>query len=146
MSLLLDASVVVALLGEEETSGRVDVVLDQARDALIVTDFCVAEASAAVSRLRRIGIATGDRADRLLNDLDLWVATFAQALSVTPEDISLATDHVRRPDLVLRAPDAIHIAAAARLEATLVTLDRGMARAAALLGLPCINPAETSAL
>ncbi len=146
MSLLLDASVVVALVGEEETSGRIDLVLDQARDSLIVTDFCVAEGSAAISRLRRIGKATVDCADRLLNDLDLWVATFAQVLSVAPADIALATAYVRRPDLVLRAPDAIHIATASRLDATLLTLDKGMSRAAAALGLPCLNPAEASAL
>ena len=40
-------------------------------------------------------------------------------------------------------PDAIHIAAAHRLDATIVTLDRGMARAATALGVACINPAKT---
>ena len=42
---------------------------------------------------------------------------------------------VRRLDLGLRAPDALHIATARRLGATLFTFDLGMASAARMLGL-----------
>lgn len=57
----------------------------------------------------------------------------------------MATAFVRRPDITLRAPDAIHIAAASRLGATLLTLDHGMARAAAALGVDHLNPADADA-
>jgi predicted nucleic acid-binding protein len=53
---------------------------------------------------------------------------------------------VRRFDLKLRAPDALHLAICRRLQARLVTLDNNLARAARALDVPCINPAETSAL
>ena len=57
----------------------------------------------------------------------------------------MATAFIRRPGVNLRAPDAIHIAAAQRLGATLLTLDNGMARAADALGVPYLNPAEAEA-
>lgn len=65
---------------------------------------------------------------------------------IVSQDIEHATKFVRRRDLALRTPDAIHIAAAHRLGATLLTLDNGMARAAAALGVPYLNPAEDHAL
>ena len=43
--------------------------------------------------------------------------------------------YVRRFDLALRAPDALHLAIARRLDATLVTLDRRLAAAAGELGI-----------
>ena len=64
---------------------------------------------------------------------------------IAPEDVALATTFIRLPGVSLRAPDAIHIAAGHRLGATLLTLDHGMARAAAEIGVPCINPAEADA-
>lgn len=69
---------------------------------------------------------------------------FAEVVTIATADVIAATNFVRRPDLPLRAPDAIHIAAAHRLDATLVTLDIGMARAARALGVECINPAESA--
>jgi uncharacterized protein len=50
-------------------------------------------------------------------------------------DVRLAGIYVRRFDLGLRAPDAVHIAIARRLDATLVTLDRRLAAAARELGV-----------
>ena len=43
--------------------------------------------------------------------------------------------YVRRFDLALRAPDALHLAVARRLDATLVTLDRRLTAAARELGI-----------
>jgi predicted nucleic acid-binding protein len=77
--------------------------------------------------------------------LDSWTSTFADPISVAPSDIKTATSWVRRTDFALRAPDAIHVAAARRLDLVLVTLDSGMANAARMLGVACINPAESSA-
>ena len=50
-------------------------------------------------------------------------------------DLATADRHLRRLDLSLQAPDAIHIAMAQRLGATLITFDRQMAAAARTLGL-----------
>lgn len=146
MTLYPDASAIVAVVVNEATGRRVDGALQPGRNRLLVSDFAVAETSSAVARLERTGFRSRSAADSILRDLDHWVVEFTESVSITSSDISTATTLIRCYDLKLRAPDAIHIAAAARLEATLVTLDRGMARAATVLGLPCINPAETSAL
>ena len=56
-------------------------------------------------------------------------------------DVRHAGALVRRFDLKLRAPDALHLAACERLAMTLVTLDRGLAASAAALTVPVIVPA-----
>jgi uncharacterized protein len=48
-------------------------------------------------------------------------------------DVRLAAAYVRRFDLALRAPDALHLAIARRLDIALVTLDRRMMAAASEL-------------
>jgi predicted nucleic acid-binding protein len=55
-------------------------------------------------------------------------------------DVAVATAFLRRLDLTLRAPDAIHIAIAQRVDATLVTFDQGMATAALALGRAVVTP------
>lgn len=73
------------------------------------------------------------------------MAGVGETTTVTSADIADASAFVRLPGVSLRAPDVIHIAAGHRLGATLLTLDHGMARAAAEIGVPCINPAEADA-
>ena len=145
MTLWLDASVLVSLITRESTSHRIDDLLDREIDMPIVSDFCVAECSAAIARLVRIRERTPEEADELFRHLDTWVDTASALIDVESRDIIVATDFVRRPGIALRAPDAIHIAAAHRLGATLLTLDRGMAQAAAALGVDHLNPAEADA-
>lgn len=50
-------------------------------------------------------------------------------------DVRLADAYVRRFDLALRVPDALHLAIARRLDVALLTLDRRMAAAARELGI-----------
>jgi uncharacterized protein len=56
-------------------------------------------------------------------------------VDIQASDTRLAYIYVRRFDLRLRAPDALHVAVARRLDAVLVTLDRRMATAAIDLGV-----------
>jgi predicted nucleic acid-binding protein len=137
--------VVVAVIAIEDTSRAIDRVLAGATGSLLVSDFCVAETSAAIARLGRTGAKSPDEVSRMFQDLDEWVSDLADSRFIEPEDVAAATDFVRQPGVSLRAPDAIHIAAAHRLGATLLTLDNGMARAAAALSVPYINPAEAEA-
>lgn len=146
MIVYLDASVVIAAFNDEATSDRVDPFVRNSPTPPLASDLVLAECSAAVSRLVRTRFGTMADATLLFEELDAWAAAFAEVRPITSIDVERAGQFVRLPDLGLRAPDAIHIAMAARLDATLVTLDRGMARAATALGLPCINPADASAL
>ena len=52
------------------------------------------------------------------------------------------TLYVRRFDLKLRAPDALHAAICRRLGMRLVTLDRRLAAAARALGIDVLVPVE----
>jgi hypothetical protein len=55
-------------------------------------------------------------------------------------DARLAYAYVRRFELRLRAPDALHLAIARHLDVSLVTLDRRMAAAARELGIAVEMP------
>ncbi len=145
MTVWLDASIVMSVVAVETTSSAVDRALTRTTGALLVSDFCVAETSSAIARLVRVGEKSPLEAAHLYEELDAWVADLAERRNIEPEDVALATDFVRDPRLSLRAPDAIHIAAANRLGATLLTLDKGMARAADALGVSYLNPAEAEA-
>lgn len=111
----------------------------------MVSDFALAECSSALARLGRVDRWSDDLQHTAFEELDAWVDSMSERFQIAPEDVALATTFVRLPGVTLRAPDAIHIAAAQRLGATLLTLDHGMARAAAEIGVPCINPAEANA-
>lgn len=145
MLLYLDASVLVAVMDDEPTRPLFDALLTDGSATFMVSDFAVAETSAALMALWRARRQSALSNQAELERLDQWAGDFTDRVHVASPDIEYAMRQVRRYDLVLRAPDAIHIATADRLGATLLTLDRGMARAAAILGVACINPAEPSA-
>lgn len=145
MILYVDASVIVALVGNEAASPAVETALDRDGVMAVVSDLAIAESSAALARNGRVRRWSGVETDRFFRDLDIWASDAAEAVTIGPVDIGLATDFVRRDGIALRAPDAIHIAVAHRLGATLLTLDRGLARAAAALGVDHLNPAGAEA-
>lgn len=145
MTFYLDASAIVAILLMEPSSEAVERFLRTSRPPLVASSFCIGECSAALAGLVRMNRRSETQATALLRGLDVWIE---KSFEITPSqdlDIGQATLLVRRFDLSLRLPDAIHIVTANRVNATLVTLDRGMARAAELLNIPHINPAEDSA-
>lgn len=145
MILYVDASAIVAIVGNEIASDVVEATLDRDGIMAIVSDLAVAESSAALARNGRVRRWSVVETDRFYRDLDVWASDAADAVAIAAADLGLATDFIRRPGIALRAPDAIHIAVAHRLGATLLTLDTGMARAAAALGVPYLNPAEADA-
>jgi len=63
-------------------------------------------------------------------------------LPIENRDIEEAIDLVAKVTLSLRLPDAIHIAVARRVGATLITNDRQQHRAARTLGVLALNPLE----
>lgn len=81
-----------------------------------------------------------DEARTALSNLDTWVARSAARVEISPGDVAAATTFLRRLDLTLRTPDALHIAIAQRINATLVTFDRQMAASARALGMAVSTP------
>lgn len=141
----MDASVLVALVRNEPTQPLLAGMMAPGKDTFYVSDLAIAEAAAGLAARARAQNAGPDLSTANFALLDEWPTKFAEAVEVEQTDIAAANRFVRRPDFALRAPDAIHIAAAHRLGATLLTLDRGMARAAAALGVSYINPVEAEA-
>ena len=135
MRIYLDASVLIALLAEEPTSGAVRRFLRAHREDRLISDFAAAEVASAISRLLRMRLLTEEEGSARLADFDAWRAAATSAADVHAADARLAYIYVRRFDLGLRAPDALHLAIARRLDATLVTLDRRLAIAANQLGV-----------
>ena len=93
------------------------------------------EVSNVISRRLRIQALTLTEALTILSDFDLCRGRSALAAESTPTDIAGATLHVRRFELILRGPDAVHLAIAQRLGAVLYTFDERIAAAAAALDL-----------
>lgn len=83
---------------------------------------------------------TADQARSALSLFDQWVAQSAMRAEIKPADIALAGSFLRRLDLPLRTLDALHIASAQRLRATLVAFDQRMADSARTLGVAVAVP------
>jgi predicted nucleic acid-binding protein len=80
-------------------------------------------------------LLTEEEGSARLADFDAWRAAASSAADMHAADARLAYVYVRRFDLALRAPDALHLAIARRLDSTLVTLDRRVAAAGRELGI-----------
>ena len=87
-----------------------------------------------------MGEFTLHQAQITLSRFDTWLARTADRIEISPADVAVATAFLRRLDPTLRAPDAIHIAIAQRVDATLVTFDRRMADSARHLGRAVVTP------
>jgi uncharacterized protein len=135
MSIYLDASFLTPTLVREPVSDAVKAYLVGTGEELLVSEFAAAEVASALSRLVRMGLLTVAEGAMRLADFDTWRAATSTPTDVHPADARLAHTYVRRFDLALRAPDALHLAITHRLNAKLVTLDRRLERAARGLGI-----------
>ena len=134
MSVYVDASVLVALITVDTLTTRAEAFLRRHRPSLLVSDFAVAEVSSAIARRVRTGELTSETARVALATFDAWTARVAGRVELISADIAAATAFLRRLDLTLRTPDALHIALAQRLGSELLTFDARMATSARTLG------------
>ena len=130
-----DTSVIVALFLHDAFSLRTDEFMRSAAAVPIVSDFGAAEVSSAVARRVRMGEISVDDSRTSLANFDRWRAEIAGAVEIRPSDIATADLLLRRLDMNLRTPDAIHLAVTVRFGLALATFDRGMVTAAQTLGL-----------
>jgi predicted nucleic acid-binding protein len=141
VSVFLDASVIVPAFVQEASTNMVKNWLRTHADTLVISDFVAGEVSSAIARRVRMRVINAAGASALLAAFDVWRAEFAADLATQPQDITAATSLVRRFELKLRLPDAIHLAACLRAGLTLATLDAGLVAAAHALHLPSQLPA-----
>lgn len=135
LSAYFDTSVLLPRLIEEPASATIRRYLTTHPQERLISDFAAAEVASAFSRLVRMGLLASADASSRLAEFDAWRAATSVPVDIGASDARLAYVYVRRFDLRLRAPDALHIAIVRRLDATLVTLDRRMAHAAEELGI-----------
>ena len=127
---------------EEPSSTAVRELFRNRPDDLSVGDFAAAEVASALSRLVRMERLTATEAAERLADFDEWRASATEVAEIDTHDCRLANTYVRRFDLKLRAPDALHAAICRRLELQLATLDRRLAAAARALGISVVVPTD----
>ena len=127
----LDANVLVAL---DAVTARAEQFLRSRRTALVVGDLAAAEFASAISRRVRTREMTADIARHALSTFDAWTERAASRVDLAPGDIATASAFLRRLDLPLRTPDAIHIAMVQRLDCELLTFDAQMSASARALG------------
>jgi uncharacterized protein len=130
----LDTNTIIGLLTADPLTARVNAALRQGFGELIVSDFAAAEFAGVIGRKLRTGIIARQYALDALTALDQLSLRVSRVASEAG-DILRAGAFLRRFDLPLQTPDAIHIAITHRVGATLVTFDRRMAAAARTLGL-----------
>lgn len=140
MSIYLDASVLVALIGTEEGTPAAIAFVNAAAEPLIVSDYAIGEVSSATSRLVRMKKIEADEARERLAAFDEWVATAADLVATTEREIRLAVQLVRQFALGVRMPDAIHLAATRMHGYRLATLDHRLATNAEELRMNFIVP------
>jgi uncharacterized protein len=140
VSLYFDASVLVALFVIDPSSIRAETFLARSPDVFAVSDFGAAEFSSAVGRRVRMRDLTPDQGTLAFANFDTWITSTADWCETIPADIAAANRILRGLAVNLRTPDALHIAIARRLDATLVTFDRNMAIAGRALGFAVTTP------
>ncbi len=134
MKFYLDASVLVSAVSTEAGTRAAQDWLEEAEQVL-VSEWLIAEAAAALSQKQRMGVmSAGERAESMAA-LRREAESGMQFLPVTREDFRTAARYAERAETGLRAGDALHLAIAAMADATLVTFDRKQARAGEMVGV-----------
>lgn len=135
MSVYLDASILVSLFSVDSLTPQAERFLRTSVGEVIVSDFAVAEFASAIARRVRMGRLDAKDAYGIFADFDTWTTDVASRVETTSGDVAAAGAFVRRLDLPLRTADAINIAIAHRLAATLATFDVKMGQSAKALGM-----------
>lgn len=117
MSLYLDASVLVALFVIDPMTTRATAFLLGHPEVVVVSDFGAAEFSSAIARRVRMRDLSRPKAQLAFLHFDTWITRAARRVEIIATDVGAADRILRKLDVNLRTPDALHIAMARRLDA-----------------------------
>jgi predicted nucleic acid-binding protein len=138
LTIYLDASVLVSLLVDDANTASARHVADR-DDTFVVSAWTLAECSSAFARWHRMGHLTVEERESVETELDSWASHSGRAIAMAPEDFAVARSLVRHSRLGLRAPDALHLAAARRSGYALATFDVILSAAAREAGVELIE-------
>ena len=133
----LDTSFVVAAFSFEPRTDEVRRWIERTPpEDIFISSWVETEFSSAISlKIRTRQIELAERAV-ILSNWRIFVAETAAVIAVDTRDFETAALFVANHQLALRAGDALHIAVVQSAGCTLVTLDKRMADAALVLGVP----------
>jgi uncharacterized protein len=131
----VDTSIVIAFYLPEAYSQQVQA-LYATQPVPIISNLVEVEVVSVFSRLVRTQSLTLEEAQQAAVLFSSHVEQgFYRRLSLHTGHYRTARDYIARFDLPLKAPDALHLAAAALEQLSLVTADRQLARNAERLGI-----------
>jgi predicted nucleic acid-binding protein len=139
VSAYFDANVLVALFSDDALTQRADRALRALLDIVVVSNLTAAEFAAVIGRRVRTRELSAADATAAFKTFDDWCARDALRIDVESVDVANAIRLLRRFDLTLRTPDALHIAVTRRIGAQLLTFDRTMSSAARSLGITVLK-------
>ena len=132
----LDASAFVAVFAPEPMSASILAYLERYREQLIVSTWTLTEAKSALSLKVRTGALNVSQARVVEGAMTRGAAAEFERIAVENSAIVEAGKFLLLGGPPLRAGDALHLAIAQQVGAQLLTLDRGLARAAAHFTVP----------
>lgn len=135
LPLYLDTNILVSFFVQDDLSERAIQFLAGADGELLASDFACLEFASAVAQRRRMKLLDRAAAQSAFAAFDSWTARVATRIETAPADLIAAEAALRRLDTPLRTGDALHIAIADRIGATIATFDRKMTEAAIALGV-----------
>ncbi len=133
----LDTSFLAPLLKSEATSDDVEMlVAGQPAGTLAISSWARVELASAVARQVRMGQASARNSFEGLEVFDRALRKRFHIWIPDANDFDDARANIIQFETGLRPGDAIHLAIAKNRRAELLTLDRGMLKAAKMLGIP----------
>jgi predicted nucleic acid-binding protein len=133
--LYLDTSAFVPIYVPEGRSNSILLFLGARPGASIVSEWTLTEAASALALKVRTGALTAAQRDVAAAHIARAIATAHRREAVENGDFVAAADMIVQCPSPLRSGDALHLAIAKRLGATVITFDGEMQQAAAALSI-----------